>query len=514
MSAMRGLVFCALLAVPATAGAQPEELKLSLEDAVARAMENNADIAIQKLSPEISGQTVREIEGAYDVTLTADLLTTSRTSPASNVFAGAENVDTDTLVFNFGASRRLETGGFVDVLFDNSRAETNNVFSTFNPSYNSALDLRLTQPLLRNLWIDSTRRQLRVAKNNLAISDYQFRQTVVNTLANVKDLYYEFLYAIDSLEAARQNLALAQKFLEENQIKVRVGTLAPLDVVAAESEVATREEAVILAETALGNAEDALKRTIFPSNDPNMWRVRLVPSDRPTAEPVTVDVDQAVARALENRTDVRAARKNLESADVSLSFGRNQRLPAVDLVATYGSSGIGGTQLVREDPLGPVVDQIPGGYGNAAGDAFGRDFPTWTVGVNVSIPIPNRTGSAQAARLRVSRDQTEMSLHRLETAVAAEVRSAARAVEANFKRVESTRAARTLQERRLDAETKKFDAGMSTNFLVTQAQRDLAVAQVAELRAIADYRRSLVAFERAQEAGLGGGNGSFSVNAQ
>jgi len=330
-------------------------------------------------------------------------------------------------------------------------------------------------------------------------------------VAGVKQLYYDLLYAIDNLEAQRKSLALAAKFLEENQIKVRVGTMAPLDVVQAESEQASREEAVIVAEAAVAEAEDALKRAIFNTNDPAMWETRIVPVERPTAEPFRVDLDAAIQAALGKRTDITSARKRLETAEYSVDFAKNQQLPNLDLVAGYGTSGLGGTQIL--DPITGEVLPVPigGGFGSAFRDVFGLDFPTWRLGFTFSYPIFNRQAGAASARARNTLDQNLANIRRLEMQITGEVRSAARAVETNYKRVESTRAARVLQERRLDAETKKFGAGMSTNFLVTQSQRDLAVAEVAELRAVADYRKSLVNFERVQEAGTGGGGGSVVI---
>lgn len=505
--AVRYVLPLALFAVPSFAQEDVTtrpRLELSLEEAVKRALENNADIAVERLEPEASAQFVREAEGAYDPFVTSNVSLTSRTSPATNVFAGAQKVETETLAYNAGATQLFPTGGLLEVDFTNSRGDTNSVFSTFNPSFNSGFNATLTQPLLRNFRIDAPRQQLRVAKKNREISDAQFRAVVVNTTANVRLLYYDLLYAADNLAAQTKSLDLARKFLDENRIKVRVGTLAPLDVVAAESEVAGRDEQVILAEVALENAQDALKQAIFPQNSPETWAVEIVPTDKPTAERVSVDAAAAITRALEGRSDVVAARKALESAQISADYGYNQKLPTADLVASYGTTGIGGTRLTREGLGGPIVERVEGGYGDAFSQVVGRDFPTWTLGVNLSYPIRNRSASARAARLQVDRDQQAAILRRLELQVAAEVRSAARAVEANFKRVEATRAARVLQERRLDAEGKRFAAGMSTNFLVTQAQRDLALAEVAELRAIADYRKSLVSFERVQAAGGGG----------
>ena len=308
----------------------------------------------------------------------------------------------------------------------------------------------------------------------------QFRQTVIGTVAIAKDYYYQLIYFIDALGAAQKSLQLAQRLLEENEIRVKVGTMAPLDVVQAQSEVAGREEAVIVAENDLYNAEDNLKRQIFPENDPAMWHTRIIPTDRPSAEP---DAGRTWTRrsqnALENRTDIVAARKALERSDYAVQYYKNQLLPDVNLVANYGGTGAGGTQLVRDSLGGPVISTIPGGYGDAVSEVFGNDYPTWQIGVNLAYAIPNRSAKAASASARISKDQALASFRRLEMTVAAEVRTAARGVESGFKRVQSTQAARVLQTQRLDAEEKKFAAGMSTNFLVTQAQRDLANAEVA-----------------------------------
>jgi outer membrane protein TolC len=235
-----------------------------------------------------------------------------------------------------------------------------------------------------------------------------------------------------------------------------------------------------------------------------MWATRIVPTTDPVAEPTPVNLDGAVQNALDNRTDVVAARKALERSDVDVLYRANQVRPRLDLVAGYGGSGAGGTQLIRDEIGGPIVEEIPGGYGDALSEAFGNDFPTWNVGVQFSYAIPNRSNKARRAQARLSREQALVSLRRLELQVAQEVRTAGRGVLSGFKRVASASAARELMAQRLDAEQKKFDAGMSTNYLVTQAQRDLASQEVLELQAIAEYRKSHVNFQRAQEAGVSG----------
>ncbi len=477
-------------------------LELSLDETVKRALENNTDIAVQRYTPELSEADVTAARGAYDTNLTGSVERRSETRAGQSTFSGGAQLETDSRSFGLGLQQLLQTGGNVSVDFGTTRSETNRTDSLFNPEYGARLNGSLTQPLARDFRIDSPRQRLRVAKNNRAISDAQFRQTVIGTLARVKQLYNNLLFSIDNLGAQRKNLALATKLLDENRIRVRVGTLAPLDVVSAESEVASREEAVILAENNLLEAEDQLKSAIFAENDPRNWALRIVPTDRQTAEQPSVDIEAAIAHALAQRTDVAQARLGLDNQDLSLRLARNQSLPGVDLVLGYGLTGLSGTQ--RLDASGnPLPLPIEQGLGDALANITGRDLPTWSIGVNVSYPLRNRAAKGAEARARVSTEQAQASLRRLELTVAAEVRSAGRAVDTNFKRVESTRAARRLSEQRLDAEEKRFAAGMSTNFLVTQAQRDLAVAEVAQVRAVADFRNSLIEFERVQEGGSG-----------
>ena len=310
----------------------------------------------------------------------------------------------------------------------------------------------------------------------------------------MKGYYYDLLYAIDNLVAAQKNLDLAKKLLDENEIRVKVGTMAPLDVVTAQSEVASREEGVIVAENALAEAEDNLKRVIFPRERPR----DVGDPDRPhrpaerRARARSTSTPRCATRSRTGPTSWPRARAS-SAPTTPRCTRRNQLLPQLDLVANYGGTGAGGTQIVRDPPIGgPVVDTDPRRLRRRARRGLRPRLPHLDRRRSTS-----RTRSRTAARKASARpcplakDQALASFRRLELQVAAEVRTAARGVESGFKRVASTQAARGWPRERLDAEEKKFAAGMSTNFFVTQAQRDLAVAEVNELRAIADYRKSV-----------------------
>jgi outer membrane protein len=498
----------------ATPTAPPKPtFSLGLDQSVKMALENNPDIMVEKLGPEAGREGVTLAAGAYDPLLAANVLRTAAVQPSTNILTGGTRISQNAFVYNGSLSKLFATGGSATLSFTNTRSTTNSTIASFSPLFQSGLSLSVTQPLLRNFFNDASREQLKVAKNNQTISDAQFAQIVANTIATAKQQYYELIYSIDNLDAARRSLDLAKQLLSENRIRVRVGTLAPLDVVQAQSEAAGREGDVIVAEAALADAEDALRRTILPRTQPELWALQIAPTDHPGTERTSVDVDKAIQVALKNRTDMTVARKTLESQQIAASYAAGQTRPQLDLVASYAYNGVGGTEYQRNTFGGPVVAVIPGGYSDALSAITGRDFPTWTAGVNFSYPILNRAASARAAIARITRDQAEASLRRLQIDVEVQVRKAVRAVESNYKSVEATQAARILQEQRLDAENKKFAAGMSTNFLVTSAQRDLATARVLELRSIANYNESLVTLDLVQQANpsgitiVGGGSG-------
>jgi len=352
------------------------------------------------------------------------------------------------------------------------------------------------------------------SRKNREIADVDLRESVALTTRTVKNTYWDYVYSINALKVARQTLDLAQESLRNTRSRVEIGTLAPIDVVQAESEVASREEAVILAEASIGQSEDQLRSLIFDPKTPGFFDMRLEPTDVPQLIVQEVDVTAAVSRAMKERTDLITTRKRLEVTDYNVKFFKNQTLPGLDARFDYNSTGLGGTQLIRDpdSPLfpPPVIGEVVRSYGDVLGNVFSSDFPTWRVSLNVTYPIGTSNADASLARTRIEKTQSETSLRQLELNVATQVRDSGRQLVANSKRVEATSAARVLAERRLEAEEKKFAAGMSTSFEVFQAQRDLAQARSTALRAVLDYAQSQVDFETVQIAPVGGG-GSFAV---
>jgi outer membrane protein TolC len=491
-------------------------VSLTLEEATTRALERNLELAVERLNPQTFDLNIARIQAAFRPTLTSQFGHRAVVQPPTNQLNGGNIVQNDTNTYNAGVAQSLPWGGgSYQFQFNNNKQVTSNIFANFNPTFTSNFNLTVTQPLLRGFLIDNNRQQLRVTAISRDISELQLRGTVATTLASVRNTYFELLYAIEATQVARGSLALAEKLVEDNRVRVEIGTMAPLDVVQAEAEVATRRQAVAQAEASWRTSELALKRLLVNGTDDPLWRASIDPIDRPVFSPEPLDVEGAVRNALANRTDLEQGRRQVDANDTTLRFMRNQMLPAVDVGASYGAQGLGGTQFIRQGSgLGStVIGEIPGGYADAIRTLTGRDYPNWNVQLNVSYPIGASAAEANYARARVQLGQAAAQLRALELQVATDVTNAALQVENGLTRYQAALAARQLAETRLEAEQSRFDVGLSTNFFVVQAQRDLATAQSSELRALLDYRRALVDFQRAQEAPANRGGGITAINA-
>ena len=483
-------------------------VRLTLDDAVKSALERNLDIAVQRLNPEINDIAYASIASVYHPSLTSligpqstSVLPTSQTS----VGTGGVTPSTQTMTFNGGVAQNIPWGGgaFTASLGNLRRATTINN-SLYNPLFQSNWNFSYVQPLMRNFRIDSTRQQLQVTRLNRNMSDVQLRATITNTLSNVRNAYWDYVFAVEAVQVAQTSLNLASKLVQDNQTRVEVGTMAPIDVVQAQSEQATRRQALVAAESTRRTAELTLKRLIVAGTaDPN-WTATIDPVDRPDFQPQPIDIEAAVRRGLSERTDIELAKQTVAANDVTLKFLGDQLKPQVDLQAGYGLQGLGGTQLVR---TGGVLGEapttiIPGGIGDAFSSLFRNAYPTWTAQLVVSYPLGVSTQKANAARARVQLNQVQAQLKQVELQIATEVTNAAIQARNNAEAVQASQASRELAQRKLEAEQSKFEVGMSTNYFVVQAQRDLSDAQNSELRAVLNYRKALVEMERVQSTTL------------
>lgn len=481
-------------------------LRLTSEEAVTLALEQNLGIQAERLGPQIQDYAVASARAAFTPAFFTTLTTRNESSPPDSFLAGAApTVSEDRFSTTAGVQQVLPWGGNYQVTWSGSRTETTR-FTNFNPQLFSSMFAQVTQPLLRNFKIDSFRQQLLVSRNQREIADVQLRQTVEGTRRNVRNAYWDLVGALAAHQVQLQSLELARQQFRNNQRRVEVGTMAPIDIVEAEAEVARNDEALIVAEANIRSAEDRLRALMLNPGRPDFWALRIEPAEQPALQPQAIDVDGAITNALANRTDLIETRKLIEQSDISVRYFSNQRLPDVNLNATYNAIAFGGTEFEfgQTGFPPPIIGQTQRSFRSVLGDVFGLDFPTWTFGVTIGYPIGTSTAEAGLARARLQKSQSQTSLKGLELQVATAVRDVGRSVTTNLKRVQATQVARQLSEKRLEAEQKKFSVGMSDTFRVLQAQRDLAVARNQELRAIIDYNKALVDFQAIQVAPLGG----------
>jgi outer membrane protein TolC len=389
-------------------------------------------------------------------------------------------------------------GGAYAINWTNSRSASDANNTTVNPNYSSGLQAQFTQPLLRNFKIDNNRAQVTTNRISQDISELDLKATTASTVAQVRQAYWELVYARQAVEAAQASLDLASKLVTDNRSRVEIGTMAPIDVVQAQADEATRRQTLVSAQATLRNDELALKRLIVSGTDDELWRSTIVPTDLPTAAPVAIDLEGAVQTALENRTDLEATRKNLEASDVQMRALLNQTLPQLDLIGTYSLNGRGGTLIDRDRISGNILSTTPGGYFDALSNIGGLDAPTWNARVQFALPIGTSAPKANLARQRLLRRQTEAQIKGTELQIATDVTTAALAIRNSREAMQTASVARDLSEQRLQAAQSKFDVGMASNFEVLQAQRDLADARNRELRETLNYQRALVDFDRVQ----------------
>jgi outer membrane protein len=474
-------------------------VNLTEQEAVARATDRNLTLITERITPQTWDYTMAATRANYQMNLTSSFSNQSQVRVTTDVFSGGDRVTTDSQNWSAGLSKNMWWGGGnYSVNWTNSRQASDSQSSTFNPSFNSGLQARFTQPLLRNFKIDATRAQILTNELNQEIAEINLSAQEVSILADVRNAYWELVYARQAVEAAQQSLDLASKLVADNRARVEIGTMAPIDVVQAQAEEANRRQQLVNAQATLRNNELALKRLIVSGTDDEMWRATIVPVDRPTVTAQPIDLEAAVQNALSRRTDLAISKKELEMTDISLRAQHNQTLPDLQLVGTYNLAGQGGTQIDRDRLTGEILQTFPGGYGDALRALRGWDAPTWNVQLQFAYPIGTSAQEANLARQRLLRQQTESTLKATELQVATEVTSAALAVRNSLEALQAATAARELSEQRLQAAQSKFDVGMATNFEVVQAQRDLNDARNSELRQQLNYQRALVDFQRVQ----------------
>jgi HAE1 family hydrophobic/amphiphilic exporter-1 len=536
-----------------TVGLDPGKVvRWTLKDAILAALENNPDIELERVNVRRAQFDLFAAQGFYDPAATSGISYSSRiipnTSRNTGLGSNIPDINFQTVNYNFGFQQYYErTGGFYSIAFNNSRTTSNQ--ATLTPNYQPSLSFNITQPLARNFRIDTNRRLIRIQKKNLDLSDAVFRQRAIEIIARVQQAYWDLAFAIKNEEIQRASVKLAETQLNNNKRQVEVGTLAPIDIVSAATDLETRRQQVFQAMNQVAQAENALKQLTVSSPGDELWTSQITPVESFEVRTNTLPLPDALKLAMDNRPELKQFALQKEINQVNIDFFRNQTKPQIDFVASYGTNGAGGTPATTTVignctsplPLGdpnnptskvcvsptfipviqngqitgyqigttqtsfnptPVTTPIPissdfvGGYGTALKNLFRNEFRNWSVGINITLPIRNRTAKANLGKALEESRQLDLQTRRQAQSIEVEVRNAVQSVETAKMRIEASRAARDYAQQQLEGEEKKFQAGLSTTFFVLTRQTQLAQAQGDELRALADFNKAVAELQR------------------
>lgn len=488
-------------------------LPLSLQDLTRLALEQNLDIAISDTNEQLRQQAILQQHGSYDPQLTAQVGLNSRKNANTTQYdRSAETFNkNDSASWNFTFRQPVKTGGTFQATWNSSRSESNSTAMVFNPNYQSSYSVQFSQPLWRNLRIDSNRANLKLANLDLTLTDSEFKQKVTDTISNIQTAYWDLVSAIRNYEIRRNSVKLAQINLRDSRKKVEVGTSAPIDVTDAEATAASREVDLISAEETILRAQNSLRSLVSNDRNADIWRKVIVPTDQPDFKEFKVDVETAINTALKNRPELRQADLNLQQLDIRKRLNQNNRKWQFDLTGQFGSTGTAGpqgcqkNQFTGECILDPITGlptlltppALVGGIGNAYKTMWTEGYTNWQLQLQVTIPLRNRTIDAQLAQQNIQKRQQLMNIRKTEQSIQVEIRNALQSLETSRKQVETSAVARRLARERLEGEEKRFQAGLSQNYLVLQRQNELSSAEYQELQALIRYKQAVVTVQKA-----------------
>jgi outer membrane protein len=536
------------------------KLELSLQDAVELALENSLDIAVQRYYPWIADASILKAKAggsgystpgglfasstaflpslSYDPTVTSTILIDDRSTPINNPFisgtgTGAATLtalQTHTTQFNNQVSRGFETGTNLSVSWNNTRSSSTSAANFFNPAVQSTLTIGFSQALLNGFGIAVNTRNIRIAKNNRKIADWAFAQQAITTITSTITAYWELVFARANVKVDEQAMTVAQKLYSDNKKQLDAGTMAPLDVTRAQSEVATDRQNLIVARTVQLQDEQILKNAITKDPlAPNVVNVEIITTDQPT-QPAAIEnpsFEDSIKEAFAKRPELQEQLYNLKNADIDIQATRNALLPSLTLSGQYSSVGLAGTSQIKgasslsANPLLPILDvngnpvlvngvpifepvqktSVVGtnqqGFTTAESQLFHNRFPDYSAQLTLSLPLRNRSAQADSARAILAQRQEETALQQLKNAALLDVRNTYIALTQDRAQVDAASEARQLQQETFDAEQKKYRLGASTVYNVILTQRDLIAAQGTELRALANLEEAKANYERA-----------------
>lgn len=505
-----------------------QQKPITVREALAMALEHNNDIEVARHNVKIAEFDLTGARGAYDPRLSSSSYYERIVSPISSFLSGGS--DGAVTQSDYTATARLEGltpkfGGNYRLDFSSIRLTTNNQFTALNPQYPTGLVLSYTQPLLRGLRFDNSRRSIEIAKKNLSLTDAQFRQRAIETITNVQRAYWDLVFSLRNLQVQRDAVRDSRTQLEHNQRLVTEGSLAPIDVVAAEAQVAVFEQNLFTALEEVSRAENSLKNLIAENQQSEIWRLSLVPTDSVDLAPPRISLPEALKAAMDNRPELQVSTVAREINQIDQKFFREQTKPAVDLVGSYGTVGLAGTAsggvnpftssstelrdrvnllldraqlpLLTPQPSAGISPALIGGYSQSIQNLLGNNFNNFRVGVQINLPLRNRTAEAQLGRSLVEGERIATQRQQLEQTIQVEVRNALQAVRSAEARLRAAGISRNASEQQYQSEQRKLDAGQSTVFLVLERQTALTTARGSELKAQTDLNKAIAELQRA-----------------
>jgi outer membrane protein len=504
------------------------KLELTLQDAVELALENSMDIAVARYNPwfgdtdilqteaggqpfGITGAAVRQSFANvpflnYDPTFTSQISYDDRSTPINNPFisgtgttATAASLTSHAATYSNNVTEGFSTGTTATVAWNNTRSSSGSAFNFFNPDVSSALVVTLQQQLLNGFGRFINRRNIMIAKNNRKLADYVFEGQAITTVTSTINAYWELVYARANVSVQQQAVSVSQRLYGDNKKQLEIGTLAPLDVTRAEATLATDQQNLIIAQTIKMQDEQILKNAI--SKDPlaaNLINVEIIPTDKPTPPETTeaASFEESIKEAFQKRPELLEQQINITNAEIDARATGIALRPTAALFAQYTSQGLAGVSTIGGTAGAPPTITHEG-FTTSQSQIFQNKFPDYFVGVNVQIPIRNRSAQATNQRTILQLRQIETQMQQLKNAAVVDVRNTYIALEQGRVQVATASEARKLQQQTFDAEQKKYQLGASTVYLVILTQRDLVTAQGAELRALANLLEAKAAYERA-----------------
>jgi HAE1 family hydrophobic/amphiphilic exporter-1 len=492
-------------------GVEGGELSLTLDQAIRRALEGNNDIEVSRDNVRLAETTLQSLEGIYDPLITFapqfSLVRIPRVNSAGETTTIPARVPLQqtSLSITPAITKQFSTGGGQYQFFFNSqRGTANNGFTRLSPFYSTSLGATFTQPLLRNRSIDQFRHDIRVQRKRLTQSDADFRLQVINVISQVQLAYWELVFAKRNEQNQLSNVNLAREQLRMIEEQVSVGISATLERAQALTQIASTETALLSAVQAVTTAENVLKQLILRNKSVTEWSNRLKPTDEPSLAATPINLKDALAEAFANRPELNVLRLQRDINKIDTQFFKNQTLPRVDLQTTVFKYGLAGSlvPLTNATTTNPLPANVVGGYGQALRNITGLNTGTISVGAAIQIPLHNRTAKANLATARIQGEQLIATIQSQEQAVEVDVRNAVQGVDTSQRQLSTARAATKSAEIQLAGEMKRYQAGMSTTFLIFQFEDQLVTARTAELRAEANYNQALANLERATSATL------------